>query len=178
MALLERYFEKEGKSWEKYLRAQQILLRCMKDKEYICSICHEPWQGESLAVSPCKHIFHEHCLMTWHRKSRECPLCRDVQSRAYYAENNFEFDVYGDLSYDLLNSVGFEQIYRYGSCKCRVRDLYTMTRGLWRYIDCDELYNLDSILALSPVSWSKIENGKCHRTVWDLVPNRNLSRVI
>lgn len=173
MDLLNSYF-KGAEFWVKYLRAQQILFRCMKDKEYICSICHESWQGESLAVAPCQHIFHEDCLMMWHRKSRDCPLCRDDQSRAYYAEHNFEFDVYDDLSYDLFESVGFEQIYRPYYYTHRVSDMKIMTRGLWEHIDRDELYNLNSILALSPMSWSKREKGRWQRTVLDLVPDNKL----
>lgn len=29
-----------------------------------------------LMVTPCKHYFHEECLMKWFEKKSECPLCR------------------------------------------------------------------------------------------------------
>lgn len=171
MAILEQYFKTEGRYWESYLKMQQKLLICMKDKEYICSICHEPWQGESLALTPCQHTFHEHCLMKWHKKSRDCPLCRNDQSRAYYVEHCFEFDVYSDLSYEFFESVGFKQIYRSYHSRKRNIDIQIMSRGLCSRFSKNS--NLDSILALSPMRWSTNCDGKWVSTVPAILPDRN-----
>ncbi|XP_017084525.2 E3 ubiquitin-protein ligase RNF181 homolog [Drosophila eugracilis] len=47
-----------------------------------CSICKEPAkEGEKFKIMPCKHEFHEECIVLWLNKRNTCPLCRfEVES--------------------------------------------------------------------------------------------------
>ena len=57
----------------------QSLLR--GDLKHGCSICYEPFRGESQVLLSCSHTFHKHCLSAFERfsKKRCCPLCRSIQ---------------------------------------------------------------------------------------------------
>lgn len=42
-----------------------------------CPICCLDWElGESAREMPCKHCFHEDCLMPWLKERNSCPICR------------------------------------------------------------------------------------------------------
>jgi len=55
-----------------------------------CSICLESGPSqERWRELLCRHVFHEHCLLEWLRRSRRCPLCRlDLQTA--YLERSTE----------------------------------------------------------------------------------------
>ncbi|GFP98301.1 E3 ubiquitin-protein ligase rnf181 [Phtheirospermum japonicum] len=43
----------------------------------VCPIClRGPTAGAEISSLPCKHAFHNHCVVHWLLKSRSCPLCR------------------------------------------------------------------------------------------------------
>ncbi|GMY23753.1 e3 ubiquitin-protein ligase rnf5 [Fagus crenata] len=55
----------------------------------ICSICYEdlkPLSEYLQAITPCGHVFHEHCLQRWFgycssaKKKRSCPVCKQTCS--------------------------------------------------------------------------------------------------
>lgn len=42
-----------------------------------CSVCFEEFAvGEKLRRMPCKHAFHNECLLEWMTRMDECPVCR------------------------------------------------------------------------------------------------------
>ena len=42
-----------------------------------CPICCENLEVKTKAVEmPCKHLYHEDCLLTWHKQQKTCPVCR------------------------------------------------------------------------------------------------------
>ncbi|XP_048493056.2 E3 ubiquitin-protein ligase RING1-like [Beta vulgaris subsp. vulgaris] len=41
-----------------------------------CAICLEEGSMTMSVRLPCKHVFHEGCIVKWLRKSNSCPLCR------------------------------------------------------------------------------------------------------
>ncbi len=42
-----------------------------------CSVCLDDWKiGDKCSSLPCKHLFHEACIMTWLKKQPQCPYCR------------------------------------------------------------------------------------------------------
>ncbi|XP_065371740.1 E3 ubiquitin-protein ligase RNF181 homolog [Calliphora vicina] len=48
------------------------------DKETLeCAVCKQPAEnGEKYTILPCKHEFHEECLLLWLKKANSCPMCR------------------------------------------------------------------------------------------------------
>ena len=41
-----------------------------------CCVCLEDFVDDvSIAVLPCKHGFHQHCVKIWIEKKRKCPIC-------------------------------------------------------------------------------------------------------
>ncbi|XP_025405959.1 E3 ubiquitin-protein ligase TRAIP isoform X2 [Sipha flava] len=70
-----------------------------------CSICGDVFTGihpESVHSTPCGHVFHYDCLMTWIKRSQTCPHCRskvtDKQVIKLYFHNNSNLSVKEDLS--------------------------------------------------------------------------------
>lgn len=57
---------------------------------YVCTICEERLESESMAAIKCGHTFHLRCLNRWRAKSCTCPLCR-------FVINNFETEVFSHL---------------------------------------------------------------------------------
>eukprot|EP00128_Syssomonas_multiformis_P004447 Colp12_sorted_trinity150504_noHs@33892 len=42
-----------------------------------CQICLEPLKlNDSCKEMPCRHVFHDLCLLDWLKKRNSCPLCR------------------------------------------------------------------------------------------------------
>jgi hypothetical protein len=42
-----------------------------------CSICQEDFKlGEQVPQLPCKHLFHEECVVPWLKLNGTCPVCR------------------------------------------------------------------------------------------------------
>lgn len=42
-----------------------------------CAICQDEYAlNESIIRLPCRHIFHEACVLKWLEKHRTCPMCR------------------------------------------------------------------------------------------------------
>eukprot|EP01083_Nonionella_stella_P074889 203285_1 len=43
-----------------------------------CSICVRKFKlgGDATMLDPCKHIFHDLCILRWLRENNTCPLCR------------------------------------------------------------------------------------------------------
>ncbi|KAI8130839.1 E3 ubiquitin-protein ligase RNF181 homolog [Lucilia cuprina] len=48
------------------------------DKENLeCAVCKQPAEnGEKYKILPCKHEFHEECILLWLKKANSCPMCR------------------------------------------------------------------------------------------------------
>ncbi|XP_073813526.1 E3 ubiquitin-protein ligase RNF181 homolog [Musca autumnalis] len=48
------------------------------DKDNLeCAVCKQPAEnGEKYKILPCKHEFHEECVLLWLKKANSCPLCR------------------------------------------------------------------------------------------------------
>ncbi|GMN67728.1 hypothetical protein TIFTF001_036826 [Ficus carica] len=44
-----------------------------------CAICLEDFErGQEVMVTPCKHMFHEECIVPWAKSNAQCPVCRFV----------------------------------------------------------------------------------------------------
>ncbi|PON69360.1 43kDa postsynaptic protein [Parasponia andersonii] len=44
-----------------------------------CAICLEDFErGQEVMLTPCKHMFHEECIVPWAKSSGRCPVCRSV----------------------------------------------------------------------------------------------------
>ncbi|XP_034113058.1 E3 ubiquitin-protein ligase RNF181 homolog [Drosophila sulfurigaster albostrigata] len=44
-----------------------------------CAVCKEPAEeGSKFKVLPCKHEFHEQCILLWLKKANSCPICRYI----------------------------------------------------------------------------------------------------
>lgn len=42
-----------------------------------CSICLEDFEPkQEVMVTPCKHMFHEECIVPWVNSNAVCPVCR------------------------------------------------------------------------------------------------------
>ncbi|KAI0566617.1 hypothetical protein FGB62_7g450 [Gracilaria domingensis] len=42
-----------------------------------CHICLERFEyGASLVMLSCDHVYHKHCIHTWLKQKRSCPICR------------------------------------------------------------------------------------------------------
>ena len=46
----------------------------LEEEEY-CSICLEKFDDNHVTL-PCKHHYHENCIMKWLDGKSDCPLCR------------------------------------------------------------------------------------------------------
>ncbi|CAN7085434.1 unnamed protein product, partial [Brassica oleracea var. botrytis] len=50
-----------------------------EDDEKRCTVCLEDFEPkETVMVTPCKHMFHEECIVPWLKSKGQCPLCRFV----------------------------------------------------------------------------------------------------
>ena len=47
------------------------------DNDNSCSVCKEVYEDEQILVNlPCKHLFHEECIIPWLKDRNSCPTCR------------------------------------------------------------------------------------------------------
>ena len=46
----------------------------LEDEEH-CSICLEKFDDNNVTL-PCKHHYHENCIIKWFNDKSDCPLCR------------------------------------------------------------------------------------------------------
>ena len=59
----------------KYIINQEILEKF--GNENICPICKEEFELKMKVMElPCKHYFHEDCLLPWLKMHDSCPICR------------------------------------------------------------------------------------------------------
>ncbi|GLI71449.1 hypothetical protein VaNZ11_016664 [Volvox africanus] len=43
----------------------------------LCTVCHDAFEhGAEVVELPCRHCFHEDCIMPWLRQQNTCPVCR------------------------------------------------------------------------------------------------------
>ncbi|XP_002038217.2 E3 ubiquitin-protein ligase RNF181 homolog isoform X3 [Drosophila sechellia] len=53
------------------------IVKSEEDGDLECSVCKEPAEaGQKYRILPCKHEFHEECILLWLKKTNSCPLCR------------------------------------------------------------------------------------------------------
>ncbi|KAF4381549.1 RING-H2 finger protein ATL52 isoform X2 [Cannabis sativa] len=44
-----------------------------------CAICLDDFErGQEVMLTPCKHMFHEDCIVPWAKSNGQCPVCRAV----------------------------------------------------------------------------------------------------
>ena len=71
--------------YSKYCNLPVASAQATPENSHLCSICIEGLStGEEFVLTPCQHIFHDHCLSRWLENSRTCPSCRSdlpLQSR-------------------------------------------------------------------------------------------------
>ncbi|XP_034484754.1 E3 ubiquitin-protein ligase RNF181 homolog [Drosophila innubila] len=47
--------------------------------DFECAVCKQPAEiGDKFKVLPCKHEFHEECILLWLKKANSCPICRYI----------------------------------------------------------------------------------------------------
>ena len=67
--------ESEIKKLDKYILTKDKLKNF--GPENTCSVCKEDFIiGNKMMDLPCKHYFHEECLMPWLKQHDSCPICR------------------------------------------------------------------------------------------------------
>ncbi|KAM7276824.1 hypothetical protein ACFE04_018690 [Oxalis oulophora] len=71
-----------SKRWCLYYRdqAQNVIKQSEKVREEDgkrCAVCLEDFEPKELVmVTPCKHMFHEECIVPWVKSHGQCPVCR------------------------------------------------------------------------------------------------------
>uniref|UniRef100_A0A8C4MZC0 RING-type E3 ubiquitin transferase n=1 Tax=Eptatretus burgeri TaxID=7764 RepID=A0A8C4MZC0_EPTBU len=59
-----------------------------------CSVCREDFvEGEKVRQLPCKHCYHENCIIPWLKMHDTCPVCRKSLNGENTATNNHAFPV-------------------------------------------------------------------------------------
>ncbi|KAL1189791.1 RING-H2 finger protein ATL43 [Cardamine amara subsp. amara] len=50
-----------------------------EEDEKRCTVCLEDFEPkETVMLTPCKHMFHEECIVPWLKSKGQCPLCRSI----------------------------------------------------------------------------------------------------
>lgn len=62
-----------------------------------CAVCLEDFEArEQVMVTPCEHMFHEHCILPWVKSNGQCPVCRFVLSKRIKGTNSNAQNVPGN----------------------------------------------------------------------------------
>ena len=56
----------------------EYLKSCDNECSETCSICIEGCNNETSSKLSCGHHFHTSCIKEWLKRSKKCPLCREV----------------------------------------------------------------------------------------------------
>lgn len=130
-------------------------------KGWQCQICLSNHTDTMLSMGyRCNHVFHHSCLLEWLRRAENCPTCRRPTQNMITRDcsvYNMVW-VFAKFSMELLGETPFKN----SSWDCTT-DLQIMTRSLspfWQHSS-----HLNSILALSPMSWSEINGMKAQMGV-------------
>ncbi len=57
-------------------------IKCLRkdsniDEEVSCSVCKDHFEvSQDLVYLPCKHVYHEDCILPWLKERNSCPTCR------------------------------------------------------------------------------------------------------
>lgn len=65
-----------------------------------CAVCLEDFvPKQEVMVTPCKHMFHEDCIMPWLKSQGQCPICRFViceKERENQNQNQIQMSLMND----------------------------------------------------------------------------------
>lgn len=68
--------KKAMESLEKF-EMDPIRLDKMSKEENSCSVCKDEFEIKQQVIAlPCKHYFHEECIIPWFKERNSCPTCR------------------------------------------------------------------------------------------------------
>ena len=61
-----------------------------KDVDTQCTICVDEFdKDDEVIITPCKHLYHKHCIEKWCEQSVFCPVCKqDFRNTLRLQENN------------------------------------------------------------------------------------------
>lgn len=59
----EQFFPNSEKT-SKIYKISSYLKRCIKNN------------NKDIMLTPCNHLFHSKCLITWYERKKDCPVCR------------------------------------------------------------------------------------------------------
>lgn len=72
-----------------------------------CTICLEDFEAkEVVMVTPCKHMFHEECIVPWVKEQGCCPVCRSVFYEPTRSRNSSTMNTngVGDVTVNLVTN--------------------------------------------------------------------------
>ena len=62
---------------EKITVTEENRERILKECENCCAVCKDEFEIEQeLLIMPCKHTFHDECILPWLKERNSCPTCR------------------------------------------------------------------------------------------------------
>ena len=57
--------------------SRKYIYKDLYDVTNICNICLENFNNNDIIIMKrCNHIFHDNCIIEWHKIKRNCPVCR------------------------------------------------------------------------------------------------------
>jgi hypothetical protein len=87
MEQLHSSIEDESKQGLPKEMIEKVIRMKMGKSGQDCSVCSDGFKrGEKIRKLPCKHIFHEKCIMPWLESHSTCPNCR-FNLFEYFTEN-------------------------------------------------------------------------------------------